>query len=245
MGNKIAIFGATGRLGRAIGSLICQELEFSLTEAITHGHSSRQGKNFGDLIGQFSFDLPITSTIKKSPDLIIDVSVAEAFPWALEEARKLNRPIVVGVTGLNNEQMESMSLTAREVPVFYSPNFSLGMALFQKLSLAAAHYFYAASTTDLFEMHHEKKRDAPSGSALFLAQKLKEQGRDTSIHSIRSGKIIGEHKLLLNCNEERLEITHNVHDRAAFARGALTAARFIVKQKPGRLYGMDDLINYG
>lgn len=137
--------------------------------------------------------------------------------------------------------MQRIESAANAIPLFYAPNFSLGMALFRRLCLEAAEKF-PACTVDLFEAHHAQKKDSPSGSALLLSHDLEQKGKRPSIHSIRSGQIIGEHKLLLNTNEERIELSHTAHSRMAFARGALEAARFLLHQQKPKLYSMDDLV---
>ena len=229
---KIAIFGASGKLGRAITVLMSQEKDLILSEALAHAQSAS--------IGSFLNGVPITASFQGMADLLIDVSLAKAFPISLDAALKAKKPIVIGVTGFNEEQKQLISCAAKKIPIFYTPNFSLGMAIFRRLAQDAARRFHASGTADIIEAHHSQKKDAPSGSALLLAQALQESGRSARIHSIRSGQIIGEHTLFLNCDEERLEIKHTVHSRGAFAKGALAAARFLIEQKSG-LYGMDDL----
>jgi 4-hydroxy-tetrahydrodipicolinate reductase len=225
---KIALFGATGRLGRAIASLAISEI----SEAIAHPDSSSLGEKLGNLT--------IASSFQNISDILIDVSLSPQ--PSLNAAKQAKLPLVIGITALSPAQMSQIQEASKEIPIFYSPNFSLGMALFRKLCLDAATRF-PSCTLDLFEAPHAKKKDSPSGSALHLSRELEKSGKTASIHSIRSGQIVGEHKLLLNTDEERIEIAHTAHSRDVFVRGALTAARFLQKQKPG-LYGMDDLLLY-
>lgn len=229
---KIAIFGASGRMGRAIAALASTQTDLTIEELIAHPHSSSLGQNL--------CNIPISASFQNQADLLIDMTLSRVFPLALTMALRAKKPIVIGVTGLTDAQMQEIRLSAREIPIFYTPNFSLGMAIFRRLSSEAAKRFYSSATADIIETHHLQKKDAPSGSALLLAQAIESQGKTARIHSIRSGKIIGEHSLLLNSEEERLEIAHTVHSRDAFARGALMAARFLFNKKPA-LYGMDDL----
>jgi 4-hydroxy-tetrahydrodipicolinate reductase len=207
---KIALFGTSGRMGQATLSLARSESDLSIVK----------------LTEEF--------------DLLIDFSLAAAFPIPLVAARKAKKPIVIGVTGYTEREMEEIQALSLDIPVFYSPNFSLGMALFRELTKRAADQFSPHATLDLFESHHAKKKDIPSGSALLIAKEMEALGKSLRIHSIRSGSLIGEHSLFLNSDEESLEISHTVHTRDAFAKGALAAARFLVLQKPG-LYGMHDL----
>ncbi len=225
---KIALFGATGRLGRAIATLA----ESEISEAIAHPASPSLGKKLGSRT--------ISPRFENHSNILIDVSLSPE--QSLAAATQAHLPLVIGITALTPEQMSQIEEASKKIPIFYSPNFSLGMALFKKLCLDAATRF-PACTLDLFEAHHILKKDAPSGSALHLSEELEKSGKTASIHSIRSGKIVGEHKLLLNTDEERIEIAHTAHSRDVFARGALTAARFLQKQKPG-LYGMEHLLLY-
>ena len=230
---KIALFGASGRLGHSIADLIAQNKNFILSEAIAHSESVSLGTNLNGI--------PICASFQGTADLLIDVSLNKAFPNPLLVAVKARLPIVIGISGLDELQMDLIRRSAKQIPIFYSINFSVGMAIFRRLAREAARSFYPSSTADIFEAHHAQKKDSPSGSALSIAKELQKSGKTAQIHSIRSGKIIGEHSLLLNCDEERLEIAHTVHSREAFARGALSAATFLINQKPG-LYGMDDLL---
>jgi 4-hydroxy-tetrahydrodipicolinate reductase len=237
---KIALFGASGRMGRAIASAIVREKDLILTEAIVHAHSSSLGKDLGALLEQPPLGIALTMDYQGKANLIIDMALPCAFPSALETALKHRLPIVIGTTGLSSAQMQKLVDTSTLIPVFYSANFSLGMALFRKLSRIASLQYHPECTADLIEIHHAQKKDAPSGSALMLAKDLEKTNKSLRIHSIRSGKIIGEHTLLFNSEEEQIELSHKVHSRSAFAKGALAAARFLIQQKPG-LFGMDDL----
>ncbi len=198
--------------------------------AIKIGLIGASGK-FGRAIAALHPIIPITRTTPRNPldcDVLIDVSSHTA----LSENLAANKPIVIGTTGhLDFAPIEG---AAKHLPIFYASNFSLGMALFRKCAAEIARCF--SSDIDLIEMHHSEKKDAPSGTALHLARLIPR----ARIHSIRSGNISGEHILIFNNREERLSISHQVHSREAFARGALAAAHFLIGKPPG-LYGMDNL----
>ena len=176
--------------------------------------------------------VPITRTTPRlnlDCDVLIDVSSSEA----LLENLSANRPMVIGTTG--HLDFAPIAQAAKNLPIFYTPNFSLGIALLRKIAREVATHF--GGDIDLIETHHAQKKDAPSGTALALAQFLP----NVNIHSIRSGKIIGEHTLIFNNGEERLTLSHEALSRETFARGALAAARFLVGKPPG-LYTMDNLL---
>jgi 4-hydroxy-tetrahydrodipicolinate reductase len=117
----------------------------------------------------------------------------------------------------------------------------LGVALLKKFAAFMAHSFHEEADIDLIETHHIQKKDSPSGTALEIADVLRTNGRTTTIHSIRSGQIVGKHELIFNTGEEQISIAHTAHSRNAFARGSLAAAAFLLTQPPG-LYGMNDLL---
>lgn len=199
--------------------------------AIKIGLIGAQGR-LGKAIAELQPILPITrSTPRRSLDC--DVLIDVSSPAALLENLSANVPIVIGTTGhLDFTPIEQAS---KRLPIFYSPNFSLGIALLRKIGAEIARRF--PSDIDLIETHHAQKKDTPSGTALQLAQ----IAPNVHIHSLRSGKVVGEHMLIFNTAEERITLSHEVHSREAYARGALAAARFLVGKPPG-LYGMDNLL---
>lgn len=191
------------------------------------GSEGRMGKTLAALH-------PVIPVGKKTPRSSIDCDVLIDFSshQALLENLSAKKPIVIGTTG--HLTLASIEEAAKHVPIFYSSNFSLGAAILHEVAKFISKHFPA--DIDLIETHHATKKDAPSGTALHLAKSLK----DPKIHSIRSGTVIGEHTLIFNNAQERLTLSHQVHSRDAFARGALAAAYFLMG-KPAGLYSMDDL----
>lgn len=189
-----------------------------------------QGK-LGKAIAALYPVMPIERTTSRQNlpcDVLIDVSSSEA----LLQNLSAKKPIVIGTTG--HLDMAPIREAAQTLPVFYAANFSLGIALLNQLAPWIARHFPA--DIDVVETHHKTKKDAPSGTALRLAQELP----GAKVHSLRSGKVLGEHALHFNNGDERVILSHEVFSRAAYARGALAAAHFLSKQKPG-LYTMDNL----
>jgi 4-hydroxy-tetrahydrodipicolinate reductase len=191
------------------------------------GSEGRMGKTIATLH-------PIIPVEKKTARTSIDCDVLIDFSshLALLENLSAKKPIVIGTTG--HPTLEVLEKAAEHLPIFYASNFSLGAAILNEMAKFVSKHFPA--DVDLIETHHAAKKDAPSGTALHLAKSLK----DPTIHSIRSGTVIGEHTLIFNNAQERLTLSHQVHSREAFARGALAAAYFLVG-KPAGLYSMDDL----
>lgn len=177
---------------------------------------------------------PVIPIFKQTPrehlecDVLIDFSSCHA----LSENLSARKPIVIGTTG--HPSFTLIEETAKHLPIFYSANFSLGAALLNETAKWIAKYF--SGDIDLIETHHVHKKDAPSGTALEIAKNLP----NAKIHSIRSGRIVGEHTVIFNNPEEKITISHQAHNREAFAKGALAAAHFL-KGKPPGLYGMEHL----
>ena len=240
----LSLFGATGRFGKCIARLALQDPLFQLRSAVAHPASPQLGKDLGELLGIPSLGLPIAS--KAEPASVwIDVSLPSAAAQNISSALAEKIPLVLGTTGLSKSDFEQIRIASREIPIFYAPNFSLGMALLRKMAAMAARRFPSEAWIDIVETHHAQKRDAPSGAALLLAQEIRgahPQNKDAQIHSLRSGHVVGEHTILFNTAEEKLTLSHEAHSREAFAQGALAAAKFLA-QKPRGLYGMDDLLD--
>jgi 4-hydroxy-tetrahydrodipicolinate reductase len=169
-------------------------------------------------------------------DVAIDFSSQLAAKENLAKALASRKPLVMGTTGHTPENHAAIEAASKEIPILFSPNFSLGMvACLEAATLLAKRLDCAI---DIVEAHHAQKKDRPSGTALLLARSM---GKEVPIHSIRAGDIIGDHTILFTCEGERIELKHHVVSRDAFAQGALKAAKFLVKQPPG-LYSVKDIV---
>lgn len=241
---SIGIFGASGKFGKAIASLCLADPRFSLKAALVHPKSEHLGADVGALLTQKPTGLLFTEKLNEKVDLLIDASLPDNLLERLSIATKNKTPLVVGTTGLSDSELQKIEEASQQIPLFFSPNFSIGIALLKKFAKEASRYFPIDAHIDLIETHHALKKDAPSGTALLLSdaiQKASPERSPVSIHPLRSGKIIGEHTLLFNTAEERLTLSHEAHHRDVFARGALAAALFLSQKNPG-LYKMEDLI---
>ena len=213
---SIGLIGADGRMGKVISAI--KDPKISLT-----------------FFNRFH---PVNPSAQV--DLFLDVSTTQALELNLQAALLSKKPIVIGTTG--HLDLSRLQEAARSIPLFYSANFSLGMTLMQWAMKKFAQKFYRNATVKIIESHHERKKDAPSGSALRLA-KLSEtcHPAKVEIRSIRFGEIAGKHECYFDNDDEQLILTHEVKSRKAFAQGAILAARFLVHQSPG-FYTMDDLL---
>ncbi len=190
-------------------------------------------------------------------DCIVDFSHHAATPTLLDFATDKNLPIVLATTGHTEEEISLIHEASKKIPVFYSGNMSLGIALLIELAKSAALAMPEASI-EIIEKHHVRKIDAPSGTALMIANAIKEirpdsyenlgrsgHGKRTKeeigIHSVRMGNIVGEHEVIIGTNNQTITLKHEAHSRALFAEGALAAAEFIIGCKAG-LYDMNSII---
>lgn len=192
-------------------------------------------------------------------DVLIDFSKPEALEEVLEYCLMNNTPLVLASTGHDEEAERKISEASNRIPIFYSANLSLGVYVLKTLAKAAAELLGDAADIEIIEKHHNKKQDAPSGTALMLLEavrkedngdklvfgrhgKTQRQPGEIGVHAIRGGTIVGEHTVLFAMADESIELTHRGESKRLFATGAMKAAEYIIKQEPG-LYGMDDLIN--
>lgn len=197
---------------------------------------------------------------QESFDVIIDFSNPAALPALIDLAERRLSPLVVCTTGLDDAIKTRLDALADHSAVFISANMSLGINLLINLARQAARLLYPGFDIEIIEAHHNQKLDAPSGTALMIADQIndalggalvyttdrsqvhqKRDGRELGIHAIRGGTIVGEHTVLLAGPEETIEIRHQAQSRAVFARGALAAARYMIGKPAGR-YQMADLV---
>ncbi len=195
--------------------------------------------------------------VKEAPDCIIDFSHHTATPALLKYAVDNNIPIVLCTTGHDEGELALIAEAAKEIAIFHSANMSLGVALLCELAKTAARTFPDADI-EIIEKHHNRKLDAPSGTALLLAreiQKIREkaffsfgrQGQakrmpdEIGIHAVRMGNIVGEHEVIVGTDTQTITLKHEAHSRSLFAEGAVVAADFI-KDKCAGLYDMHSMI---
>lgn len=205
---------------------------------------------------------PIYESISKlslKADVIVDFSHHSALPALLEYAKATSTPIVVATTGHTEEELSLMRDAAKHVAVFHSGNFSIGINLLISLAKQAARTLGADFDIEIVEKHHNKKLDAPSGTALMIADAVAGEreeseyiydrhsvrkvrdSREIGIHSVRGGNIVGEHEIIFAGEGEVVSISHSAASREIFANGALRAAEYLAGKGAG-LYSMTDLI---
>jgi 4-hydroxy-tetrahydrodipicolinate reductase len=258
----LIVNGAAGRMGKRIIALAHEEAVFSIISALENPKHPDLGKDAGVLAGIEALNVSLTSTVPDIADVMIDFSLPEAAAATIRHCTDNNIALVLGTTGLSTELLETLRQSARKVPIVQATNMSLGMNLLFALVGKVARSLGREYDIEIVEAHHRFKKDAPSGSALSLAEAIcKETGRtypdslehgrhgkealrkpgEIGMHAVRAGDIVGQHTVLYSTLGETLTIAHNAHTRDTFARGALRAATWVIQQKPG-LYSMQDVL---
>lgn len=248
---RILISGACGYMGREVAA-----------QAKANGIEVVCGVDIAAGVAPYQPDFPLYKTYDDAPaaDVVIDFSNWMPGANVLDYARKYRVPVVIASTGLTEEQLAAVEETAKVVPIFRSGNMSLGIALLRSLVKKAAGVLGDAFDVEIVEAHHNRKLDAPSGTALMLLDAVKSaypdereavygrQGRNSKrqhqeigVHALRGGTVTGEHEVCFFGTGERIRISHSAENRGVFAAGALRAAEFLMNQQPGN-YNMDDVV---
>ena len=232
---KLVIFGASGRMGRALLRIAPADHRFELVAGVV-------GRNVAPIDGVTS-PLFAIHQIDDLPefDIAIDFSQPEAFENIVQFCMSRNVPLVSGTTGLTASQKKTMTDAANAIAVLWASNFSLGVAVLNDLVRRAAKVLENWNV-EITETHHVHKKDSPSGTALTLGQSAEEGGSGEPVYvSHREGEVIGDHTVKFNGPGEFIELRHNALDRDIFVRGALEAAHRLREKTPG-LYQFSELI---
>lgn len=250
MQTNILMHGCNGRMGKVISEALTDNENCKITAGI-------------DINTAKNFSYPVFSSPEKCDvdfDVIIDFSTPNALPAIFDFALSRKKAIVIATTGLLTEHKESYIELSKSVPVFVSANMSLGINVLISLVKKAASLLHEDYDIEITEAHHNKKIDAPSGTALMIADEINKtvsnkfsytydrhnlsqprKSNEIGIHAIRGGSIVGDHTVFFAGSEEVLEITHRARSRNVFAQGAIAAAKFIAFKPPG-IYSMEDLV---
>ncbi|MFV0401997.1 MAG: 4-hydroxy-tetrahydrodipicolinate reductase [Oscillospiraceae bacterium] len=251
---KIILSGCGGKMGRVITSMVAERDNCTIAAGIDPAMPQMGYPVFPDAA---SVDENIEA------DVIVDFSHPSALASLTVLARSRKLPLVEATTGLSEEQIASVKALADTVPVFYSANMSLGVSLLTELVKQATRVLGEQFDIEIVEKHHNQKVDAPSGTALMLAdaaasqlpeetayvydrheRREKRPKNEIGIHSVRGGTIVGEHDVIFAGQDEVVTLSHQAMSKDIFAAGAVNAAVFVAGKKPG-LYSMADLVNEG
>lgn len=259
---KVAISGATGRMGRMLLEAVSLSQDFELVCALTRADSPELGTDAFHFLGKTS-GVKITSDINElsKADVLIDFTRPEATLTYMPYCARHGVGLVIGTTGFDDSGKEAIEKTSESVPVVFAPNMSVGVNTAMSL-IAKAAQLLSDYDCEIVEMHHCHKVDAPSGTALEMGKRvaqargvvfedvalLSRQGHTgerikgtIGFATLRGGDVVGDHTVIFAGPGERIEISHKSASRVGYAQGALTAARFILKKNNG-LYTMTDVL---
>ena len=262
---RIVVSGAGGRMGMRLLSCACEDKDLSVSGALEkEGHPSI-GKNVGEALGLGKKLASITHNLReilRDTDVLIEFTAPDATMRHLKIMEEAKKAMVIGTTGLNQDELKAVEKASRSIPIVMAPNMSIGVNLLFNLVGEVAKGLGKGYDVEIVEAHHRFKKDAPSGTANKLAEKIaaalnrdlaqvgvygrkgltgERRDEEIGIHAVRAGDIVGEHTVTFCGNGERIEIIHRAHSRDAFAKGALRAAKFVFG-KPPRLYSMENVL---
>lgn len=247
---KVILSGCFGKMGRVITGCVAARDNCEIVAGVD--------------IGEGIADFPVFKSfdeVNVDADVIIDFSHPSTLPSLLKFALSKKCPAVVATTGLSDEQIESIHAASKEIPIFFAANMSIGVALVAELAAKAAKVLEGSFDIEILEMHHNQKIDAPSGTALMLAntisdalsekphyefdrhsKRAKRDKNEIGIHALRGGTVVGEHEVIFAGLDEVIKISHSARSKELFAVGAVNAALFLHDKDAG-LYGMKELIS--
>ncbi|CEM37411.1 unnamed protein product [Vitrella brassicaformis CCMP3155] len=266
MAIKVLINGAAGRMGRRLCCLAAEDEHMQLVGGLERVESPSIGKSLKELepLLQCGDDIRLHSNlsdVSPQPDVIVDFSAPAASMKLAEEAASKGIALVIGTTGLTEEEDKKLHSHSAKVPMIHAMNYSLGVNLVFRLSADIAKALGDDFNIEIVEGHHNRKVDSPSGTAFGIADAVcaatgrtradlvhgrsgqvgKRTRREIGMHAIRLGSIVGDHTIHFGSDFERIELTHKAQDRDVFAAGALRAAKWLAG-KPPALYDMQDVL---
>ncbi|WP_027184885.1 4-hydroxy-tetrahydrodipicolinate reductase [Desulfovibrio inopinatus] len=255
----VVIMGALGRMGSMLCSMV-QESDQHRLAGVVERPNAAPGLSKYECVGAGD----VKDVLAKSKGaVVIDFTAPEATLATLDAALEYGNPMVIGTTGLTAEQVAHVEEAAKSIPVFMAPNMSIGISVLLDILPQLVKKLGPQYDLEVMEIHHNKKVDSPSGTALKLGQCLA-QARDENLddvkqccregiigarpdgeiglQAIRGGDVVGDHTVYFLGPAERIEVTHRAHSRSNFASGALRAAHWLASQQPGKLYAMADML---
>lgn len=262
---KTTLIGSGGRMGVSITQVLAKSGKSELFAAVERSDSSLIGKDVGINAGLgecgklFTAD---TEVAISGCDVIIDFGTSKNTKSVVELAAKYKKPLVIGVTGLDESLLQHIKEVSLVIPILQSPNMSVGVNLLFKLAEMAAIVLKDEYDIEILDIHHRHKKDSPSGTAMKIKEVLlsalgrsesnviygrhgnaygERDNKEIAIHSMRAGEVIGDHTVFYFSPDERIEISHKARDRRTFAVGAVKASEFLSEQKLG-LFRMFDVL---
>lgn len=247
---KLVISGCNGKMGKVVSSVALAQSDMEIVGGFDINTES--------VMGCKVYENPCD--YKGEADVVIDFSHPDNLSGLLEYAKKTGTPLVIATTGLSEEQKNEMKKAAEHVPIFFSANMSLGVNLLIELAQKATKVLADHFDIEIIEKHHNQKIDAPSGTALAIADSIndvlterkeyvydrhavrkKRSKSEIGIHAVRGGTIVGEHEVIFAGKDEVIELKHQAMSKEIFAVGAVAAAKYLIGKAPG-MYSMRDLV---
>jgi 4-hydroxy-tetrahydrodipicolinate reductase len=259
MSISIVVTGALGRMGSTIAGLVQRDPELTLAGVVERPTCVAQLGKFVCTSGT-SLDEVLP---KAKGAVVVDFTAPEATVEAAKAAAKHGNSLVAGTTGLNPQQLKELEALAKDAPILWSPNMSVGVNVLLKILPELTRLLGEPYDLEMVELHHNQKKDSPSGTAIKLAECLAEARgwdlaetgaycrhgiigarpkKEIGVQAIRGGDVVGVHTVYFMGPGERIEVTHQAHSRENFAQGALRAAKWLATQPAGRLYAFADLL---
>jgi 4-hydroxy-tetrahydrodipicolinate reductase len=262
---RLAVPGAAGKMGRMVIKVLSESATCELVAAVERPQSPHLGQDAGTLAGLAPSGVVVRKELDEAldrADVIIDFTAPVATAWTVTRAAEREVAMVIGTTGLGEAELRAVEKASERIPIVLSANMSLGVNVLFGLLAQAARALGSAYDVEIVELHHRLKKDAPSGTALAMANVLaealgRELGRvarhgrsgesgartveEIGMHAVRGGDVVGEHTAYFCGLGERLELTHRASSRETFARGAVRAAEWLRERDPG-LYDMRDVL---
>jgi 4-hydroxy-tetrahydrodipicolinate reductase len=249
-------------MGRRIIALAVEDDVFEIVGAVDKQGHPDLGKDAGGVAGVQQLNVKIADSFPARADIVIDFSLPDAADATIDYCTQNNAALVLGTTGLTDKDREKIKNASSKIPIVYATNMSVGMNVLFSLAGKTASMLGDEYDIEIVEQHHRFKKDAPSGSALTLAENIAKatgkkfpdclnfgrHGKDTlrdkgqiGIHAVRAGDITGIHSVIFSTTGETVTLNHTSHSRDTFARGAIRAAEWLIGKKPG-LYAMADVL---
>lgn len=256
---RVAIIGAAGRMGRELCRAVLEDEGMELAGGTVEPGAPELGADLGELCGWGRAGVAAT---EEPPEDIAEVHIEFTTPEATVEHLSYKKPVVIGTTGLTDEHHEKLEEAAKNAPIMIAPNMSVGVNVLREVVAEVSRKLGASYDIEVVEAHHKHKKDAPSGTALFLGRAAAEgrgldfdevasygregvsprQENEIGVHALRGGAVVGEHRIIFYSEGEEVEVVHRALSRRTFADGAIRAAKFVADASPG-LYSMGDVLS--
>jgi 4-hydroxy-tetrahydrodipicolinate reductase len=260
MQTPIIVMGAAGRMGSTIVRLAREDAALCLAGRVEHAARLKELAPLDGCVDGDGLEAVLAGTVNP---VIVDFTAPASSAVTAEIAAERGAMQVIGTTGFSDRELAALRACAAKTPIFWSPNMSVGVNVLLKILPDLVRLLGENYDMEMVEIHHNKKRDSPSGTALRLAEAMvkardwdmkdvarcRREGvvgerprKEMGLLAVRGGDVVGVHTAYFLGPGERIEVTHQAHSRENFAQGALRAAKWLAKQKAGRLYSMEDML---